>query len=96
MDQRTVSLCINSFHAGFAVFAAVVMKVAIFWDTAPCSPHMNRRFGGISKKTRWCLARLIFALEDGVDTFLRNNSSYSEYTALYPRRRQFLSQFSCS
>jgi hypothetical protein len=31
---------------GFEIFTAVVMKIAIFWDTAPCSPYMNRRFGG--------------------------------------------------
>jgi hypothetical protein len=23
-----------------------LMKVAIFWDTAPCNPYMSRRFGG--------------------------------------------------
>jgi hypothetical protein len=31
---------------GFEVFTAVVMKIVIFWDIAPCSPYMNRRFGG--------------------------------------------------
>jgi hypothetical protein len=28
------------------VLTAVVMKGDIFWDIAPCGPHMNRRFGG--------------------------------------------------
>jgi hypothetical protein len=31
---------------GFEVLASVVMKVSIFWDIAPCSPYMKRRFGG--------------------------------------------------
>jgi hypothetical protein len=35
------------------------------------------------------LARLIFDLEDGGDTFLRNVGSYTDYMALYPRRWQF-------
>jgi hypothetical protein len=26
---------------GFEFLTAVVMNVAIFWDTAPCSPHVN-------------------------------------------------------
>jgi hypothetical protein len=28
------------------VLVVVVMKTANFWDIAPCSPYMNRRFGG--------------------------------------------------
>jgi hypothetical protein len=36
----------NHEEIGFEVFTAVVMKVNIFWDVAPCSPHMNQRFGG--------------------------------------------------
>jgi hypothetical protein len=31
----------------------------------------------------WFLARLIFGLEDGFDTFLRNVGSYTDYTAPY-------------
>jgi hypothetical protein len=31
---------------GFEVLSAVVTKIAIFWDMAPCSPYMNGRFGG--------------------------------------------------
>jgi hypothetical protein len=26
---------------GFEVLTAVVLKIAIFWDRAPCSPYMN-------------------------------------------------------
>jgi hypothetical protein len=31
---------------GFEVLTVVIMKTAIFWDIAPCSPYTNRRFGG--------------------------------------------------
>jgi hypothetical protein len=31
---------------GFELLTAIVMNVAIFWDRAPCSPHVNRHFGG--------------------------------------------------
>jgi hypothetical protein len=27
------------------VFTAVIMKNAVFWDVAPCSSWVNRRFG---------------------------------------------------
>jgi hypothetical protein len=33
-------------NAGFQVLTAVVVNVVIFWDTAPCSPYVNRRLGG--------------------------------------------------
>jgi hypothetical protein len=33
---------------------------------------------------------LIFFLEDGGDTFLRNVSSHADYTAVFPRRWQLL------
>jgi hypothetical protein len=29
---------------GFEVLTAVIMNAAIFWDIAPCSPYVNRRF----------------------------------------------------
>jgi hypothetical protein len=32
--------------AGPDVLTAVIMNAAIFWDITPCSPYMNRRFGG--------------------------------------------------
>jgi hypothetical protein len=31
---------------GFEVITVVVTNVAIVWDIAPCSPYVNRRFGG--------------------------------------------------
>jgi hypothetical protein len=31
---------------GLEVLAVVVMNVAIFWDIAPCSLYVKRRFGG--------------------------------------------------
>jgi hypothetical protein len=33
-------------RVGFEVLTTVVMKISIFWDTAPWSPYMKRRFGG--------------------------------------------------
>jgi hypothetical protein len=85
------------------------MKISIFWDIAPCSPYMNRRFGRkyllhlqdrksaeqeTSERRRLgsltFFPRLIFDHEDGGGTFLRNFGSYTDYTALYPRRWQFL------
>jgi hypothetical protein len=32
--------------AGFEVVTAPAINVAIFWDIQPCSPYVNRRFGG--------------------------------------------------
>jgi hypothetical protein len=31
---------------GFEVLTAVVINIVIFRDIAPCSPYVNRRFGG--------------------------------------------------
>jgi hypothetical protein len=31
---------------GFKVVTEVVMNDAIFWDIAPCSPYLRRRFRG--------------------------------------------------
>jgi hypothetical protein len=45
---------------GFEVLTAVVMKVAVFCEMAPCSPYML---------ARWFFTRLIFNPEDGGDTF---------------------------
>jgi hypothetical protein len=36
----------NSMNVGFEVLTAVVMKTVIFLDIAPCSPYINRSFGG--------------------------------------------------
>jgi hypothetical protein len=48
------------------------------WETCVC----------LTTCSRWFLARLIFDPEDGGDTFLRNVGSYTDYTALCPRRWQ--------
>jgi hypothetical protein len=32
---------------GSEALTAVVMNVAMFWDIAPYSPYVNRRFGGM-------------------------------------------------
>jgi hypothetical protein len=76
------------------------MKVAIFWDIAPCDPYMNRRLGGnynlqfLESRyllAHWFLARMIFDPEDGGDTFLRNVGSYTDCTTLYLKRWQLSS-----
>jgi hypothetical protein len=81
----------------FEVLTAVVTKFSIFWDIAPCSTYMSRRFGGtyhfcLDTCPRWFLVRLIFDPEDGDDTFLQNVGSCTYYTALYPRRWHFSKQ----
>jgi hypothetical protein len=65
----------------FEVLTAVVMRVAIFWDIASCSPYINQRFRG-KVLALWFLARLIFDPEGEGDTFPRNVGSYRDYTAL--------------
>jgi hypothetical protein len=80
------------------------MNVAIFWDIAPCSRYVNRCFGGtyhlhlqgrkIGRATN--LATCYTKVSCSADfrqwwedhTLFRNVGSYTEYTALYPRRRQ--------
>jgi hypothetical protein len=37
---------------GIGVLTAVVSKVAIFWDIAPCSLYMNQRLGSKSSRSR--------------------------------------------
>jgi hypothetical protein len=36
----------ETWHRCKHFLTALVMNVAIFWDTAPCSQYMNQRFGG--------------------------------------------------
>jgi hypothetical protein len=43
--KKTTAMQASSMN-GFEALASVVMNVSIFWDIAPCSPYMNRRFGG--------------------------------------------------
>jgi hypothetical protein len=96
----TIIIIIIIIIIGCEVLTAVVINVAVFWDTAPCSPYVKRRFGGTyhhhsahPPATRWFLARLIFDLEDGGDKFLRNVSLHADYTALYPTRWHYLLLF---
>jgi hypothetical protein len=47
-DGRNPATKCDSSHLqiiGSEVLTAVVMNVAIFWDMAPCSSYVNRRFG---------------------------------------------------
>jgi hypothetical protein len=64
------------------------MNITIVWDIAPYSPYMNRRLGGehhlgIILPSRlvalWFLDPLIFYLEDGGDSFLRNAGSHTDF-----------------
>jgi hypothetical protein len=38
----TIQVCV-----GTEVFTALTMEAPIFWDIAPCSPYIKRRFGGM-------------------------------------------------
>jgi hypothetical protein len=47
-SRATMDVLVNrTVPVGFEVLTAVVIKTAILWDIAPCSPYMNRRFGGM-------------------------------------------------
>jgi hypothetical protein len=68
---------LNPVHStvGFEVLTPVVLRVAIFWDVAPCSQYVSRCFGVILPShhlARWFLSRLIIEPEDGDYTFLQN------------------------
>jgi hypothetical protein len=46
LNGRTIQARkIGKYLVGFEVFTAVVIKVAIFWSIAPCSPYVNGSFG---------------------------------------------------
>jgi hypothetical protein len=75
----------------FEVPTAVVLNVAILWDTALYIPYVNRCFGGKH--------HLIFRVKDQLsnksacsmwlgDMCLQNIGSCTDYMALYPRRWQ--------
>jgi hypothetical protein len=41
------SVEVNKVFVGFEVLiTSIVIDIVIFWDTALCSPYVNRRFGG--------------------------------------------------
>jgi hypothetical protein len=65
-------------YLGFEVLTAVVLNVVILWDTAPCSPYVNR------PATGWFLTWMIFDPEDVGDMFLRCVGSHTNDTALQP------------
>jgi hypothetical protein len=57
------------------------LKIAVFWDVAPCRSCVNRRFGETYRHlSHWFLARGFFYTEDGGDTFLRNVGWHKLYT----------------
>jgi hypothetical protein len=71
-------------------------NVAFFRNIAPCSPYVERRFGGThlhlhgkkSAEQETRLQQVIFDPKDGCDMFLRNVGSHTDLTALYARRWQ--------
>jgi hypothetical protein len=65
----------------FEVLTAVIMNITIFWDTAQCSPYVNR-----PPAARWFLARLIFDTEDGGHMSLRNVGLHTDNRTLYKKR----------
>jgi hypothetical protein len=86
------------------------MDVAIFWDSAPCSPYSKWRFGGTYRlhlqnsawppAPSWFLARLIFDPEEGGDMFLRSgaiskNMATFKQRFVLPRLRLWPSQPQC-
>jgi hypothetical protein len=59
------------------------MNVAILWDVALCSPHVNRRFGG--------MYHLHLQQESRVQQVTRHHvGSHADYMALCPRGRKHL------
>jgi hypothetical protein len=75
----------------------LVMDVAIFGDIVQCSPYMSRCFGGIyhlhRQDRKWAeqeisVHRWLGRMNLWGYMFLRSIDSYTDYTALYPRRWQ--------
>jgi hypothetical protein len=54
----------------------VVTNTAIFWDTTPCDPYVNRRFGGTYNLYLQCLKST------------EQETSVQRVARLYPRRWQ--------
>jgi hypothetical protein len=72
----------------FDVLTAVVMEVAIFWDTGRLDSMWTKFRKNATPATRCFLVRVIFNHDDGCEMFLRNVGSYKGWTALHPRRWQ--------
>jgi hypothetical protein len=84
---------LSNTRAGLEILTAAAMNIAISWDTAPCSPNVNRRLGethplhnqnAYPATACYLLARLIFDLENRDDNFLRNVGPHTDQTPLYP------------
>jgi hypothetical protein len=66
------------YNVRFEVFTAVTMKNAVFWDVAPCTSCVNRRFGG---KYRLHLhGRKIRERGTSVSRWLQANSIWTDAT----------------
>jgi hypothetical protein len=71
------------------VLTAVDMNVAIFWNMAPCSPYVNRRFEAtynlhLQGRKSAEQETSVYRVPRG-DNFLRNVCSHTDYTAVCPR-----------
>jgi hypothetical protein len=80
--MAAVTLCI---YVRFEVFTAVTMKNAIFWDMAPCSSCVNRRFGGTYRLH--LQGRKIRERGTRVSRWLQSEQRV-EYTHLYKNRQR--------
>jgi hypothetical protein len=67
-------------HVGFEVLTAVAMNAAIFWDIAPCSPYVERRFRGTY--------HLHLQGKELAEQGTSLQQAIKAYTASYPRRCQ--------
>jgi hypothetical protein len=78
LTNPVIAIAAEEFLLSRQVFARIsrkdifLMKIAIFWDIAPCSPYMSRHFGGtyqnsaelcLATWSRWFFARMIFDLK---------------------------------
>jgi hypothetical protein len=66
-----------------------LLIAAMFWDTPPCIPYVNRLFRGtchLHLQVRKSAEQETSVHQ--VPMFLRNVYSHTEYTELYPRRWQ--------
>jgi hypothetical protein len=65
--------------------AEIMLRVLTFWDTAPCTPYVNRCFGGIyhfhlqGRKSAEEETGVQKMAEDRGDAFLRSVCSHTDY-----------------
>jgi hypothetical protein len=62
----------------------IVLNVAIFWDTSPCSPYVNRHFGGMYYFH--LQGRKSAEQRNQRDTFFWIVGSHTHYMESFPRR----------